>query len=405
MSTKASSTRRRLASSSAARTSTASRAQENTSGRDEEQFNDENVNVREGEGKKYEDDDTGESDGETRGWSPCGKKKTVYVCKGGPKPCGQRISPREDCIRCDACSAWFHPKCQTLSNEEFKALSKFDFIWLCMECKPMLKSLVDLKKDLESRIESTENKVLQGLSEIKKAALSISEQRQDVEKEIERKLAKMEDKLLSQIKGQQTHVDVSLHEQTRAVQAQIKEQQVRVDASLHEQAKVVQTLPKCTEDLRSSAKDLKKMVEDRADKEAREVNVLIHNISESKSENPEERKGHDLEVFRKVVASLIGEQEHIQVDKIFRLGKRETATQDTSRVKPRLMMVKLKEKEHVNMLVKRRTQLKDVGFPNVYLTRDLPPEEREAQKKLRQELRDKGKVTHRIFRGRVVPRE
>ena len=71
-------------------------------------------------------------------------------------------------------------------------------------------------------------------------------------------------------------------------------------------------------------------------------------------------------MFRKVVASLI-EQEHVQVDKIFRLGKQETATQDPSGVKPCLMMMKRKEKEHVNMLIKRRTELKDVGFPNVYL--------------------------------------
>ena len=57
------------------------------------------------------------------------------------------------------------------------------------------------------------------------------------------------------------------------------------------------------------------------------------------------------------------------------------------------------------MLMKRRTQLKDVGFPNVYLTKDLSPEEREAQKKLRQELEEKGKETHKIFRGKVLPRQ
>ena len=72
--------------------------------------------------------------------------------------------------------------------------------------------------------------------------------------------------------------------------------------------------------------------------------------------------------------------------------------------KPRLMMINLKDGGQVNELIKRRTQLKEVGYQNVYLTRDLSPDERVAQRKLREELRQKGKETHIIFRGRVVPR-
>ena len=71
---------------------------------------------------------------------------------------------------------------------------------------------------------------------------------------------------------------------------QMKEQQVQVETTLQEQAKVVQALPKCTEDLKRSTKDLQKIIESKADTEAREVNVLLHNISESRSENAEERK-------------------------------------------------------------------------------------------------------------------
>ena len=68
------------------------------------------------------------------------------------------------------------------------------------------------------------------------------------------------------------------------------------------------------------------------------------------------------------------------------------------------MMIKQKEGK-VDILMQRRTNLNKVGFPNVYLTRDLPPEEREEQKILMQELKDKGKDTHKIFRGKVVPRQ
>ena len=117
-------------------------------------------------------------------------------------------------------------------------------------------------------------------------------------------------------------------------------------------------------------------------------------------------KGHDLEVFKKVVSSLIGDQEDVKVEKIFRLGKRETA-RESQATKPRLMLIKPKEKRHVNWTCSSRdvSISKEVGFPNVYLTRDLPPQEREVQKKLREELKDKGKETHKIFRGKVVPRQ
>ena len=68
------------------------------------------------------------------------------------------------------------------------------------------------------------------------------------------------------------------------------------------------------------------------------------------------------------------------------------------------MLIKLRNKRDVDALMKRRTTLKDVGFPGIYLTKDLTPDEREEQKRLRNELSIKGKDKHVIFRGRVVPK-
>ena len=92
---------------------------------------------------------------------------------------------------------------------------------------------------------------------------------------------------------------------------------------------------------------------------------------------------------------------------MFRLGKKQQASEDpqAAEPKPRLILVKLKNKDHVEMLMKRRLNLKERGYPNVYITKDLPPEEREVQKKLRKELAEKGKETHRIFQGKVIRRE
>ena len=102
------------------------------------------------------------------GWSPAGKtRKSRYVCKGGQKVCGMKITGKEDSIMCDACKDWFHPKCQGLSVDAFRALTKYDFIWLCVICKPKFMAVLEIGQTLEARIEKAENKILESLQETK----------------------------------------------------------------------------------------------------------------------------------------------------------------------------------------------------------------------------------------------
>ena len=62
-----------------------------------------------------------------------------------------------------------------------------------------------------------------------------------------------------------------------------------------------------------------------------------------------------------------------------------------------LMLIRVKEKEHVNILIKRRTNLRDKRFSNIYITRNLTTEEIKTQWKqrveLETELQVKGKDT------------
>ena len=173
---------------------------------------------------------------------------------------------------------------------------------------------------------------------------------------------------------------------------------------MNEQSKVVQAVPKYMEELKNSAQEIRKFVESRG-REGRESNIIVHNIPKSRSTDPSVRKQHDTEMFQGVVKALLGNEE-VDATHVFRLGKRHASQEQaaSSDGKPRLLMIKLKEKEHVSQLIRRRTQLKEVGYPNIYLTKDLSLEERAAQKRLREELQQKGKETHKIFRGRVVPR-
>ena len=74
--------------------------------------------------------------------------------------------------------------------------------------------------------------------------------------------------------------------------------------------------------------------------------------------------------------------------------------------KPRLLLVRLKNREHVDIMLKKRKLLR-TNAPElgpVFLTPDLTLEERKRAQELKQELEKKGKETHRVFRGKVVRR-
>ena len=313
----------------------------------------------------------------TQGWSLAGKsRKSRYVCKGGQKVCGMKITGKEDSIMCDACKDWFHPKCQGLSVDAFRALTKYDFIWLCVVCKPKFMAILEIGKTLETRIEKAENKILESLWETKTT-----------------------DQFHVQLKDKIQQMEQSVSE--------IKEQQRKIETSMKEQKEAVQAVPRCTEELKNSAHEIKRYVESQ-DKDDRDSNIILHNIPESTAQDPTVRKQHDTEIFQSVVAALLGHETKVETTHIFRMGKKQiTQGQDpapTTSQKPRLMMIKLKDRDYVNKLMKRRTHLKEAGYPNVYITKDMSPEERAIQRQLREELRNKGKETHRIFRGKVVPR-
>ena len=190
----------------------------------------------------------------------------------------------------------------------------------------------------------------------------------------------------------------------------IKDRESKVNAALQEQKEMVRAMPKYASEIQKSAQELQELVRKKDERGTRETNILIHNIPESLSVDPEVRKKYDSDSFDNIVHALLGEEKEIVTEKVYRLGKNPTTARHSGAShaddsKPRLLMVKLSKKEDVEELLRNRWSLSKVGFPNIYLTRDLMPEEREAQRKLREELRQKGKEHYRIFRGKIVPRE
>ena len=162
-----------------------------------------------------------------------------------------------------------------------------------------------------------------------------------------------------------------------------------------ENHKAAQSLPKISADVKSTTDKVVKIIGQADDQ--RKKNIVIHNLQESRLDDPEERKQEDKKSVSFMMSALFGEHHKIRADRVIRLGKR-----DTSSSKPRLLLVTVEDRDQVDQIYTNRFGPKEAGLENIYITRDLPPAEREKQRKLRKELAEKGKGTHCIFRGSVI---
>ena len=264
------------------------------------------------------------------------------------------------------------------------------------------------KKQLEAKIANIEEVLKQIREQQTKTDEALKEQRETGKRVVSR-MDQVEKNILSAVKDDNSNkeigqlVESKIQNMEKAVVEQIKEQHAKTDEKLKEQKEAVQAVPRFSEELKKSAHELKEIMK-KKDDEVRAKNVLLHNIPECQAKQAEERKDYDLASFKNVVAALFNndEADNMEVVNIIRLGKKQ---EGPGMSKPRLMLIKLKDKENVNKLMKKRTRLREVGFPNIYLTRDLSMEERSEQRKLREELNKKGKDEYQIFRGKIVPRQ
>ena len=320
---------------------------------------------------------------ETKMYAGNNKQETSSVteagpstCKGGPKvpSCGKPVS--ETGIRCSQCQQCYHSTCQMVPAGAAAAISDFPMLhWFCSSCRPSVAQhgkVINGKESMEKL-----DRVIGALE----ASSLRSEEAVGIGKRLESKLAIMEETVL-----------------------ELRDLQNKADKVLQEQSEVVKTIPNYASDIQRSAQELQRCAITKEDREKRDTNILVHNIPESMSGNPEVRKKYDSESFMNIVCALLGEYREMNIEKVYRLGKKQIRSVDNAEPKSRLLLIKVVGRENVEDLLSKRRNLSMLGFPNIYLTRDLAPEERQAERELRQELKQKGRENCRIFRGKVVSR-
>ena len=132
------------------------------------------------------------------------------------------------------------------------------------------------------------------------------------------------------------------------------------------------------------------------ERERRKKNIMIFNLKESEKGEAVDRYKEDEENLRQMMTEDM-EIEDIQIEKLIRLGRKKDGN--------RPLLVKMVEEEAKRELIRRANKLRhSTRFPKVYMT----DEERENDRRLRQELRERrsqhGGVKLIIRRGRVMER-
>ena len=327
-------------------------------------------------------------------------------CLGGPgkSVCGEPVRSSEYGVSCDKCETWFHASCQGISKPAYDALSKYPALaWLCPACKNSLRgtnvtqitSIESKVDEMASLLKEQSAKPVHAMLESKVVALTIA-----VEKHM---------KLVAQ----------SMREQEQAVDAQNKmmERTLRDNATqkasyaemvkgtcsdvVSKVSEKLSSIPRTfTDTSQAESKDMKniaKVFDDFLDKDKRKNNLVLHNLPEADYIEGGSRAECDVKLFQELVKDTF--KLNVAVSKSFRVGK-------INPDRDRLLIVTLDTPGVKYDILRLAPQLRtSEKWGKVYITPDLTKAEREAARKLRQELADRraaGETNLSIRRGRVV---
>jgi len=279
---------------------------------------------------------------------------TCVVCK-------TIIVDAEECsIECQWCQKWVHSKCTKLSDEECAILQKSNtnIMFFCPTCVSNLDEALELFDDNKTN----------------SSKLDLQDDLPDKQNQLESQLSIVESKLL-----------------------ELKEE-------------LCLQISKCREMFSSSSTNTTKpppliantvvtALNEEREREKRQLSLIVHNLTESKATEGEARKRDDIKEVIDILKYLGAKA---NVTKALRLGKKSD--------KPRLLKISVDSVESKAFILRNCTNLRKTEpsnrFNKIYITPDLTPAEREANRQLRIQLKEMNKDGNRykIKNGRIVQR-
>ena len=250
--------------------------------------------------------------------------------------------------------------------------------WLCPECKRSVKS-GDGKRmmSLETRVEQLD-KAMRGHAKL--LTQSLKEQEAGIVNQ-----TKLLESSIRELHNQKT----SYADMVKCTCSEVVDK-VSAKISSIPQGQLTQSEP-------TNMVGVSKVFDNFLDRDRRKNNLVIHNLPEAAGVSKEDRAAHDLRLFQDLVKDMF--HMSVAVARSFRVGR-------SVENRARLLIVTLETPGVKQDILRLAPQLRSSEkYGNVYITPDLTPAEREAAKKLRDELsarKKAGEVNITIRRGKIV---
>ena len=240
--------------------------------------------------------------------------------------CDKNVCPMDNALQCDRCHSWNHVGCVGVTKKAYETLCELKTtMWFCKGCFKVAKQEMEGANALKNSIKSVKDDLVAIKAELMKKNTTTG---------------------------------------TEVVAAEIN-------------------------DIKSEAKQdlegkLESVMKEREDVERRKLNIIIHGLPEKRTDGSEQS---DVEALRETCSKLLNIPE-VQATQLTRLGSKEAPRsyreKNGSSVRPwvRPLLVKLKDEDTKYKMLRATKELRNKES-HIYITMDLTPKQREAERELR----------------------
>ena len=272
------------------------------------------------------------------------------TCKHCNKKCTSKGKSSE-AIQCDICYVWVHASCESFSKEQYKTFSdlskSFPNLAYCCKlngCFTRLNQLIARNNTFET---------------INKPDDKRGEEIMEYHSSLKQSISDVSSKILN-LSSSYSTLESNLNDNKRS----IKPQETLTAANALTSTSVAINV-----------------VDEISERDKRKCNLIIHNLSEEPLDNPHT----DADNFTELCKSAL--DLNINVVKAFRLGQKLSTESDTAR-KPRTLLIKLPDEQTQKKVLACAPKLRfSETWGQVYIQPDMSPKEREAHRKVYEELK------------------
>ena len=326
--------------------------------------------------------------------------------------CFKCFQSGQNSLQCELCENWFHATCLGIKKNAFTVIGSSDNIpWFCRNCVDKQKKILGECKELRKENETLkqENVYLKdALSSIQEQMTRMKETikeevtkdiealiydnsfKRDLQKEIVKDCRKEIQTVVNEIKNQVTTMSTNNMEEIRGeVRAMVVEEAANNNSELSEQ-----------QSDRNIEERIAKVIRKEEEIKERMRNLVVFNMREPTTSNHWEKETEDRENVDRVIKEGVGDQ-IFNIVKTIRLGKL-----IPNSTRPRPLLVKLDNPGDKWRILKNSRNLrnKEDWMKQVGLAPDMTIEEREINRKLVEELKERkrnGETDIFISKGKI----